>query len=192
MTKLALSLIATGALTLGMAATAQVSTSANAQNNQAQVQTQASVSVEITTQIEKIQAAPAQERVELMNQLKERIAAMSPDQRRATMQQLRTQMRNKAENADTQDQKIIKKLEEMLAKMENHTTQMHEEAHSNMQKHQEHAQEMQQNAHMEMERNEHMNQREAGEQFKAQMHGEVSNHVTHPASEMEGPMGSHH
>ena len=190
MTKLALSLIATGALTLGMAATAQTSTSANAQNNQVQVQTQASASVDITTQIEKIQNADAKQRVELMNQLKERIASMSPDQRKATMQQLHVQIRSQEGNEHAEDQKVMEKVEEMLTKMEEHKMQMQEE----------HAQEMQQNAHMEMERNEHMNQREAGEQFKEQMQG----HVETPMQEqfenarpegtsgnMEGPLGSH-
>ena len=194
MTKLALSLIATGALTLGMAATAQTSTSANAQNSQIQTQTRSSVSV--TTQIEKIQNAPTQERVELMNQLKEQIAAMSPDQRRETMQQLRVQMRSQEGNEHGRDQKVMEKVEEMLAKMENH--QMQGEAH-NMQGHQEqmqeHAHEMQQNAYREMERNEHMNQREAGEQFKEQMQGHVETPMQgqfeNTSGDMEGPMGRH-
>ncbi len=191
MTKLALSLIATGALTLAMAGqTAQTSSSANAQNNQVQVQTQASASVDITTQIEKIQNADAKQRVELMNQLKEQVAAMSPEQRRATMQQLHVQMRNEAGNEHAQDQKVMEKVEEMLTKMEEHKMEM-----------QEHAHEMQQNAHREMERNEHMNQREAGEQFKEQMQGHVETPMQEQfensrpegaSGDMEGPLGARH
>ena len=181
MTKLALSLIATGALTLAMAATSaqtSTSTSVDAQNKQVQVQTQGSFS--ITAQIEKIQNADAKQRVELMNQLKERIASMSPDQRRATMQQLHVQMRSEAGNEHAQDQKVMEKVEEMLTKMEDHKMQM-----------QEHAQEMQQNAHMEMERNEHMNQREAGEQYREQMQGHIEGSMPSGSGEMEGPMGNH-
>ena len=182
MTKLALSLIATGALTLAMAAsTAQTSSSANTQNNQTQVQTQASASVDITTQIEKIQNADAKQRVELMNQLKEQVAAMSPDQRREAMQQLHVQMRSEAGNEHAQDQKMLQKVEEMLEKTQERKEQM-----------QEHAQEMQQNAHMEMERNEHMNQREAGEQYRENMQGHVEGSMPSSGSgEMEGPMGRH-
>ena len=180
MTKLALLLITTGALTLGMAASAdQTSSSEDVQNNQVLIQT--STSVDISKQIEEIQNADAQQRVELMNQLKERIASMSPDQRRSTMQQLHTQMRHENGNEHAKDQKVMQKVEEILSTMQEHKVQI-----------QEHAHEMQQNAHMEMEHNEHMNQREAGEQFKEQMHGEVTKHTEHPASQMQGPMGNHH
>ena len=191
MTKLALSLIATGALTLAMAATAQSTPAANsnAQTNKTQVQRQTPATPSLPAQIKKIQNAPAQQRVELMNQLKERIATMSPDERREAMQQLHTQMRNEAANEHAQDQKMMEKVEEMLTEVQEHKEQM-----------QEHAQEMQQNVHGEMERNEHMNQREAGEQYREQMQGHVENLIpgrmetSNPQgnfNKMEGPMGRH-
>ena len=147
MTKLALSLITAGVLTLAVA-----DTSAQTPVN------------EITTQIDQIQNATPQQRVEMMNQLKERIATMSPDERRATMQQLHLQMRSEAGNEHARDQQMMEKVEEMMAQMQEHRGEMGA-----------HAQEMQQNAYREMEHNEHMNQREAGEQFKEQMQGRAGN-----------------
>ena len=169
MTKLALSLIATGVLTLGMA------------------DTPAQTNIDITTQIEKIQNAPTQERMELMNQLKERIATMSPSQRRETMQQLHTQMRNHQGGEHAKDREMMQKVDEMLSKMQEHRGEMHSGA-ENMQEHRgemgngheqmrQRAMQMQQNAHREMERNEHMNQREAGEHAKEHMEqGQMRRH----------------
>jgi len=155
MTKSLLSLMLTGALTITMAASSDVSNSSTTAQNS------------FATQLKNLQNASSKERIELMNQLKERIASMSQSQREEVMQQLHKQMKQ-----DNQGHKDMEKLEKML-------TQMHEEA-SNHQEHshqmQEHMQQMQNSAHMEMEHNEHMNQKEAGDRHKEQMQKDMGSH----------------
>jgi len=91
--KITLSVALLGALTLGMA------------EDTATVETTTSVSVD--TQIAEIQAAPAQERVRLMNQFKQRLAAMNEEQRAEAIAQLqekiqtRTQTQTRAGDAAT-------------------------------------------------------------------------------------------
>ncbi len=154
MKKSLLSLMLAGTLTLAMAASSDVSNNTTTQNS-------------FVIQLENLQNASAKERIELMNQIKERIASMSQSQREEAIQQLHKQMKQ-----DNQKHKDMEKIEKML-------TQMHEEA-SNHQEHshqiQEHIQQMQNSTHMEMERNEHMHQREAGDRHKEYMQKEIDTH----------------
>jgi len=81
--KITLSVALLGALTLGMA------------EDTATVETTTSVSVD--TQIAEIQAAPAQERVRLMNQFKQRLAAMNEEQRAEAIAQLQEKMQTRTQ-----------------------------------------------------------------------------------------------
>jgi len=82
--KITLSVALLGALTLGMA------------EDTATVETTTSVSVD--TQIAEIQAAPAQERVRLMNQFKQRLAAMNEEQRAEAIAQLQEKIKQMQAN----------------------------------------------------------------------------------------------
>ncbi|SFV59992.1 hypothetical protein MNB_SM-7-688 [hydrothermal vent metagenome] len=173
MRKLALSLITVGTLTLGMAATNQ--------------QTQTS----ILSQVEDIQNAPKEERVELMNQLKERIASMSVEERKAAMQELHQQRNDQNDHKETHTEHLLKKVDSMLTQMHHESADM-QEHQNHMQNHvEDHAEHMQQNAHQEMERNEHMSQREAGEQHKEQMQGYAQEQVQEHTQEQAQNQSSH-
>ena len=56
--------------------------------------------VSVDEQITAIQEAPAQERVQLMNQFKERLATMNADEREAAITQLRTQTQTQTRTQD--------------------------------------------------------------------------------------------
>jgi hypothetical protein len=82
-TNIALSLALLGTLSLGMADDTTTTTS-------------------VDSEIAAIQAAPAQERVQLMNQFKERLASMNEADRAAAITQLRTQMQTQAQDTMAQ------------------------------------------------------------------------------------------
>ncbi len=152
MKRLAMTLALLGSLTAVMAAEATVS---------------------VEAQIEAIEKAPQQERVRLMNQLKEQLATMSPEERQKVMQELHLRVQNQTGEMDgegdklqtrtrtreqTRDQ-LEEQSEDMEMKMEQHRERIQEQTR-------EHAEEMQMEAHEEMERQQEMSQREAGEQFR--------------------------
>lgn len=83
---IALSLAFVGALTMGVAHEGDEITS----------------KVDIDTQIEAIKAAPAQKRVELMNEFKQKLAAMNQEQRMAAITQMQEKMHRRVHNAEHQ------------------------------------------------------------------------------------------
>jgi len=79
--KITLSVALLGALTLGMADDASTNTTDST-----------STSTSVDTQIEAIQTAPAQERVQLMNEFKQRLMNMNDAQRSAALTKLQENM----------------------------------------------------------------------------------------------------
>jgi len=59
--------------------------------------TAATAQINVDTQIEAIQTASPQERVELMNQFKEQLSQMNADERTEAITQMRTQMQTRAQ-----------------------------------------------------------------------------------------------
>lgn len=55
--------------------------------------------VDVDTQIEAIQSAPAQERVQLMNQFKQRLMQMNEEDRMAAIQEMQSKMQAHADDA---------------------------------------------------------------------------------------------
>lgn len=84
LTKITLSIALIGALTLGMAEETTASTD---------------TTVSVDAQIEAIQAAPAQERIELMNEFKQKLMQMNQEERMAAIQEMQTKMQTKAAGA---------------------------------------------------------------------------------------------
>ena len=160
MTKLTITMAVLGTLTFGMAA--QTTAQVNQSGNNAQVSVKA--------QIEAIQNAPQQERVQLMNQLKERLSTMSPQERQEVMQELHLQMRAENGNEHADDQEAMQRVRTM--RQEQTRQQEHER---------DHAQEMQEHANEAMQRQQELSQREAGEQYRHEHGGEMP----HTESPME-------
>jgi len=106
--------------------------------------------ISVDAQIAAIQEAPAEERVRLMNQFKERLANMNAQDRMEAIEQLQTQMH--AQGHET-------------------VTQNGTELHTQMQ---EHTQEMQLQATQDMTKMQNMNQHQAGEQFMNELHTPAS------------------
>jgi hypothetical protein len=108
----------------------------------------ASIDVQITA----IQNAPAQERVELMNQFKQQLATMNAEDRSAAISAMQTKMQARQdENHAQRDMTRVRM--------------------------QEHAGEMQMEQNGQMSQMQNMNQHQAGEQFMQQ-----SGAITHPAA----------
>ena len=154
--KITLSVALLGALTLGMAEdTASTETT-----------------VSIDAQIEAIQAAPAQERVQLMNQFKQRLATMNEEQRTEAIAQLqekmqtRTRTQTRADDAATQTEDATQAM-----------TQTRTQART-----QEMAQEKQMQANEQMTQMQNMNQMRAGSQFNHQVS------MPNPATTTSGSM----
>ena len=106
----------------------------------------------IDTQITEIQNAPAQERVELMNQFKQQLASMNAEDRSAAISAMQTKMQ--ARQGDTQAQGDMTR-----ARMQEHAGDM----------------QMEQNGQMSQMQN--MNQHQAGQQFMQQ-----NGATAHPAA----------
>jgi len=122
-TKIVLSAALIGAFTLGMADdTAQTDTTTT-----------------VDTQIEAIQAAPAQERVQLMNEFKQKLMQMNQEDRMAAIQEMQSKMQT-SQNG------------EAMGDMTRTRTQ-------------EHAQEMQMQNNEQMNTIQNMTQQQAGNQF---------------------------
>ncbi len=68
----------------------------------------------IDDQITEIQNAPEQERVQLMNQFKLRVANMNQEQRSEAIQQLQQRMGTQTKNKDSQQQMQMQQSGEML------------------------------------------------------------------------------
>jgi len=96
--------------------------------------------VDVDTQIEAIQSAPAQERVQLMNQFKQRLMQMNEEDRMAAIQ-------------------------EMQSKMQAHADDAQEFGDMTRTRAQEHAQEMQMQTNEQMSHMQNMQQQQAGNQF---------------------------
>lgn len=60
----------------------------------------------IDEQITAIKNAPAQERVQLMNQFKERLATMNASEREAAIKQLRTQVQTRQQSDDNEGEQL--------------------------------------------------------------------------------------
>ena len=120
----------------------------------------------IDAEIAKIQAAPATQRVEMMNQFKEKLMQMNQEDRMAAITAMREQMHANG-----------------------HTTMNEVNNHSEMaQNHmQEHTQEMQMQATEHMNQMQHMNQNHAGDQMNS-MHDSMM----HGGSPENSPMGGSH
>jgi hypothetical protein len=103
---------------------------------------QDTVSVDVDVQIETIQSAPAEERVQLMNEFKQKLMQMNADERNAAIATLQTKMQNESSN------------------MQNES--------SNMQNIQVRSQTMQSNYNEDMVRMQNMNQQQVGNQFSTQ------------------------
>jgi Mg/Co/Ni transporter MgtE len=113
----------------------------------------------IETQIEAIKQAPKEERANLMNQLKQQIATMSPQERQEVMQELHLQMRAKEGNEHANDQEAMQLAKEMRQeRMREHSGEMQNEASKQYQHQQE------------------FSQREAGEQYRHENGNDMSEH----------------
>ena len=86
-TKITLSIALLGVLTLGMADDATTNTAGSTSAS-----TSASTSTSVDTQIQAIQTAPAQERVQLMNEFKQKLMNMNDAQRSAAIEKLQEKM----------------------------------------------------------------------------------------------------
>lgn len=106
----------------------------------AEATTTVDVTVDVDTQIEAIQSAPAQERVQLMNQFKQRLMQMNEEDRMAAIQ-------------------------EMQSKMQAHADDAQEFGDMTRTRAQEHAQDMQMQTNEHMNHMQNMQQQQAGNQF---------------------------
>ena len=167
MIKRSLLLIALGSI-LTLEVTAQTTQEQNKQP----------IASSLPAQLVKVLNAPQTKRVELMNQFKERIASMSIDQREAAIQLLHRKIEAALENKNTKDQQSLEKVQNMLIQMQAYQNKI-EEHQAQIQ---EHTRQMQQNLHMEMERNEHMNQKEAAEQYQEHILGHMQESMDNPTS----------
>ena len=140
--KITLSVALLGALTLGMA------------------DETASASVSVDTQIAAIQAAPAQERVQLMNQFKQKLATMNQADRMAAIQEMQQKMQAQAATQMQAGQAMGANGQEMGSAMKQKAT--------------EHAQEMQMQTNEQMTQMQNMNQRQSGNQFMNMNGGSMS------------------
>ena len=124
MKRVTTTLVLLGTLTLGLAADAAVD-----------------------AQIEKIQNAPAQERVQLMNEFKQRLATMNQEQREEAIAKMQTKMQANKDSA------------QMKGEHAENAKANREMAHTR-------AREMQQNSMPDVNQMQNMNQHQAGGQFK--------------------------
>ena len=146
--KITLSVALLGALTLGMAEdTASTDTTATA-----------TTSVSVDAQIAAIQAAPAQERVQLMNQFKQKLATMNQADRMAAIQEMQQKMQGKAQAG----QAFGSTTREQAKNAKENGAAMGEQTRTRAQ---EMAQEHQMQANEQMTQMQNMNQMQAGSQF---------------------------
>ena len=140
LTKITLSVALAGALTLGLA----------------DAPTQTTPTIDVDAQIAKIQNAPADQRVELMNEFKQQVASMNAEQR----------------------QEVVSQMQAKMAEM-NHQGQVDGQTHAQMaqERAMEHATDMQQRTETQREQMEQMSQHQAGGQFMHQEGGNVQPHM---------------
>ena len=112
--------------------------------------------VTIDQQISKIQKAPVQERVELMNQLKQRIMQMNAEQRQAAISQLQASMGQANHH-----------VENGINKAHSEVSSYHEGTHENINQ-------MQMTATTQMEHSQQMNHQRTGDQ-----HNHMQDHSTY-------------
>ena len=143
--KITLSVALLGALTLGMA------------DETASTNTNASGSVD--AQIAAIQTAPAQKRVQMMNEFKQKLATMNQADRMAAIQEMQQKMHGKAQTGRELGSAMH---EEMKNK------EMHMGKHA-QERTQEMVQTHQMDANEHMTQMQHMNQTHAGSQFNHHM-----------------------
>jgi cell division protein FtsX len=158
LSNIALSLALIGTMSLGMAEETTTS---------AETTTTTETTVNVDTEIAEIQAAPAQERVRLMNQFKQRLATMNEADRAAAIEQLQTRMQTRTQDATAENEEAVQAMTQTRTRTQTRT--------------QEHAQEMQMQTNEQMIQMQNMNQNRAGNQF---MNGgaSVSGGVTSPMS----------
>ncbi|HFB53544.1 MAG TPA: hypothetical protein ENJ67_02315 [Sulfurimonas autotrophica] len=140
--KITLSVALLGALTLGMAdETASAETT-----------------VSVDAQIAAIQAAPAQERVQMMNEFKQRLATMNQADRMAAIAQMQEKMQGKAQAG----KEFGSATREQAKNAKENGVAMGEQTRTRAQ---EMAQEKQMQANEQMTQMQNMNQMQAGSQF---------------------------
>ena len=133
--KITLSVALLGALTLGMADdTATTDTTST-----------------IDAQIEAIQTAPAQERVKLMNEFKQKLMTMNQEERMAAITQMQEKMQAKSGGTQALGQSMGENGQAFGNTMKEGATN--------------HAQEMQMQANEQMNQMQNMNQQQAGNQY---------------------------
>lgn len=136
LTKITLSVALAGALTLGLA----------------DAPTQTTPTIDVDAQIAQIQNAPAEQRVQLMNEFKQQVASMNAEQRQEVIMQIQTKMQ--AANTNL-----------------NHEGQNHEQGYDQGAMSQ--ATTMQQNTEMQRGQIEQMAQHQAGGQYMQEHGGDV-------------------
>ena len=134
-TRITLSVALLGAFTLGMADTTNVD-----------------------AQIEAIKAAPAEKRVEMMNEFKQKLATMNQEDRMAAMAQMQEKMHGKMESG----KEFSSMTREQAHNAKEHAGEMGEQTRTRAK---EMAQEHQMQANEQMKQMQNMNQFQAGNQF---------------------------
>ena len=171
MRKLGMTLTVLATLTAGLMADGDLQTQPQTQT------TQNGTSTALIQQMQQLQNADTNKRVEIMNQIKEQIASMTPQQRQQAMQELHRQMRSREGSEHANDRQMMQKMDRML--------QEHTQIGA---MNRDHASEMGMNAQMQMERKEHMNQKEAGERFREHRGGGIE-HGNMGTGNTNGPIG---
>ena len=134
-TRITLSVALLGALTVGMADTANVD-----------------------AQIEAIKAAPAEKRVEMMNEFKQKLATMNQEERMSAIAQMQEKMQGKMESG----KEFGSMTHEHVQNAKEHAAEMGEQTRTRVK---EMAQEHQMQANEQMKQMQNMNQFQAGNQF---------------------------
>ena len=168
--KITLSVALLGALTLGMADdTATQSSNTNSG---------------IDAQITKIQNAPAQERVKLMNQFKEQLANMNVQERTDAIAQMQKKMQGQAQSNMQAGQDMGETMHSNAQESKNHVQGMGEDMHQTteemIQEHQAHAMQ-------------HMDQVQRTNQMQAGDHMNYMDHMKHQNDQtQQNNFGSRH
>ncbi|SFV66540.1 hypothetical protein MNB_SM-6-1037 [hydrothermal vent metagenome] len=146
-TKITLSVALLGVLTLGMA------------DDAATTNTSTSTPTSVDSQIEAIQSAPAQERVQMMNEFKQRLATMNQEDRMAAIQEMQAKMHGKAQTGRELGSAMHEEMKNKGMHMGKHAQERTQEM----------VQTHQMNANEHMTQMQHMNQTHAGSQFNHHM-----------------------
>jgi len=122
-TKIVLSLALIGTMSLGMADDIATSSTDTITTDATTTDT-----LSVDEQIAAIQEAPAQERVRLMNQFKQRLANMNEEDRVAAIQQLQTQMQARTTDMTAQSEDAAQAMTQARTRTQEMQLQTNEEA----------------------------------------------------------------